>query len=96
MKTTSTKSSAEVKKVKRISMAKGTEELRFEPYTLKSGETLGSLRVFYKDKQGEMQPGRQGLTLRKEEFPAFVACLKALYARLPDTADEDESTDDDT
>lgn len=72
-----------------ISMAKGNDELRFEPYTLKSGETIGSIRAFYQDKQGEWKPGKQGLTLRKEEFGKFVKRLKALYEALPDSEDDE-------
>lgn len=72
-----------------ISMKKGDEELRFDSYTLKSGEVVGSLRVFYQDKSGEWKPGRQGLTLRREEFVKFVRCLKELYAQLPSPEDDE-------
>ena len=82
-------------KNKLISMSKGNDELRFEPFKMRSGETVGSLRVFYKDKSsGEMKPGKQGLTLKKSEVPEFVKKLKALYEMLPDDDDSDEAGDD--
>ena len=73
------------------SMAKGADELRFEPYELRSGEVVASLRVFYQDKKtSEWKPGKQGLTLSRDQIPEFVKNLKALYNELPESESEPE------
>lgn len=73
-----------------VSMEKGNDELRFETFTMRDGSVVGSLRVFYQDKKtSEWKPGKQGLTLAKEQIPEFVKNLKALYAVLPDAGHDD-------
>ena len=68
----------------------GTKDdiIRFEPFALRSGEVVGSIRVFYLDAQNERKPGKQGMTLHKREIPTFVKKLKELYEALPDEEEE--------
>ena len=76
------------KKAPVIEMNKGEDKLRFEPFKLRSGETVASLRAFYLDKKTEeWKPAKQGLTLRKAEIRNFVKCMKELYDQMPDEED---------
>lgn len=69
----------------KISMEKGKDELRFEPFKMKNGTIVASLRVFYQDRTSEdWKPGKQGLTLKKSEFPEFVKNMKKIHDLLPD------------
>jgi hypothetical protein len=59
--------------------------IRFEPFKKRDGVVVASIRYFYVDKEGELRPGKQGLTLNREDMQPFSSKLKALYLKLPES-----------
>ncbi len=52
--------------------AKDTLRVTLHQY---NGTDLISLRIFYKDKDGSLKPGRDGISLKVEQFPLLARLL---------------------
>lgn len=53
------------------------EEIRVSLDTFK-GYELACVRVWFRDKDGEMRPSKQGVAFRKELLPDIIAALREL------------------
>jgi hypothetical protein len=61
--------------------AKDTLRVTLHQY---NGTDLISLRLFYKDKDGNLKPGKDGLSLKVEQFPLLARLLADAGAVLKD------------
>ncbi len=61
--------------------AKDTLRVTLHQY---NGTDLISLRLFYKDKDGNFKPGRDGISLKVEQFPLLARLLADAGAVLKD------------
>ena len=61
--------------------AKDTLRVTLSQY---NGTDLISLRLYYKDKDGNLKPGKDGISLKVEQFPLLARILADAGSRLKD------------